>query len=688
MDGTRLRTLYQEAESASKSIHAEQRSNIRLVAGIHYQKRGSRFSAALRRVEKLTKSNQIRLTKNHIARITKHYRNEILSYAPSVTVTPKNKSERSDQKVAEISSSVWEDLKEKNKLKKLMRELCQDFIDIGEAYCLLKYDYDRGEFLGYDVDEDENGVPKLDEEGEPIAKPDFRGSFHYERVLGFNVLIDPTARSWEEAQYVIIRKMISTKELRQRYKGNEEILKLVDETVEQTRKIFDNNGSLSESKGMTMVREYYFRPCATRPKGHYYMTIEDGILHEGELPAGLFPIHKVGFDDLPTSARSQSIIAVCRPFQAEINRCASRIAYTQCTIGDDKIVVTNGGNISAGATAHGVKTIRVNGGDITHLQGRGGDQFLDYMYREITQMYEAVDLQYDSQEKQSQFDPNSMLFASIHNKKKFSLYVDKWIDFVKEICETSLRLAKHYYDAETLIPVIGKKEWINVDEFKSQEDLGFQIVVEEQSEDVTSKMGRHITMSNILQYAGGQMDKREIGGVIRALPFFNEEEAVSDLTLDYDNIKNDILAMDRGVERPVNPNDPHEYYIKHLTKRMKEQDFEQLDPQIQQMYSMKMQGHVQAFEQQEQQRERLKQGLIPSQGYLVPCDFYIKNPSDPTKAPRKAKVPYDSLAWLMEQLESQGQSQMTLDEMQGQALNDLEKSKQAQAMQQAPQQFN
>jgi hypothetical protein len=395
-------------------------------------------------------------------------------------------------------------------------------------------------------------------------------------------------------------------------------------------------------------------------------------MEEGELPMGIFPIIRVGFDELTTSPRAQSIIKQLRPYQAECNRCASKISETQITIGDDKIVITNGGRVSPGATAHGVKVIKCIGGDIKHLPGRSGDQYLAYMQQQISEMYQVANINEEREQKVSTNDPISQLFASVKDKKRFSIYSDKWGEFQKEWTMMSLRMTKEYYSEDMLIPIVGKREYVNIVEYKSMDDLSYEIVCEEQSEDVESKMGRHITLGNILQYVGNSLEPRDLGAIIRAMPYFNDEVILRDLTLDYDNVTNDILAMDRGEYIPAEPEENHAYIIKHLNRRMKEPEFKQLDMQIQQNYMRKKQEHVMLQQKIQEEIQRAQAGFIPTGGYLVDIGYYIADPSNPMASPRRAKVPAEAVTWLMKKLEEQGSDQDRLQQQQDMAVMQMQ----------------
>lgn len=674
MDIGELNRLYDDAESCDSDLFSEQRSNVLLVSGNHYARRGSKYQATLnnlRRSDKISRQQKIRLTKNHIQKISKTYVNNILTYAPGVTVRPRNLSELSDQKAAELNKAVWHDLKKRHQLKEKTRKLASDYVDLGEAAIKVFFDPNAGDFIGYEPVLNEEGMPTFDENGEPVAVSRFTGDLVFERILAFNLMRDPEAKDWEGGRYVIYRKMVSIRDLRNQFKGDEEKLSYINESSDKTYQVFDGStGQYSDGKDMVMVREYYFRPSQEYPNGWYYIATEDGILHEGEIPLGVFPIIYVGFDEFATSARAHSIIKQLRPFQAEVNRCASKIAEHQITIGDDKIVLSNGSSMTPGGTAHGVKAIKVTGNTPIVMPGRTGEQFLSYMQSQISEMYAISNVAEDSQEKMTQVDPYAMLFKGIKDKKKFVVYTDKFVEFLIKICEVSLRLAKAYFPEAKVIPMFDKKEVVNIAEWKATEDIAYQIEVEEQGEDAESKMGRQLSLNHIIQYAGQNMDNSDMGKIIRAMPYINEEEIFKDLTIDYDNATNDILALDRGEFIPPNKYDTHKYVVKRLVNRMKQADFKFLSPQVQMNYQRKLMMHEQLIVKEEQDKMAVEAGYIPTGGYLVACDLYVPGP-DATKLPKRARVPFEALQWLLKRLEQQGMSQASIEAMSAGVVSDM-----------------
>jgi len=238
-------------------------------------------------------------------------------------------------------------------------------------------------------------------------------------------------------------------------------------------------------------------------------------------------------------------------------------------------------------------------------------------------------------------------------KKKFTYYSDKFERFLCRVVETALEIAKDSMPEEALIPAIGKSEYINIPEFKSADKLCYRIKVSPRADDIESQMGKQLTLNHFLQYAGTNISRQDIGMAMRVSPFLNKEEIFKDFTMDYDNVTNDILALDRGQFRPPRKNDDHKYVAKKLSSRMNQEDYNLLPPEIHQLYDQKLLMHEQMAEQALQALQAAEAGFIPSGGYLVKADYYVNSGKDGQSTKRVA-LPSESIAWLLDKLQKQG----------------------------------
>lgn len=671
-----LSRLYEDSKEVDQAIFAEMRSNILLVSGDHYnQAQRKKIMNSIRNVADISDEQKLRLTKNHIGKISAIHKNGLLTDGPDVTCIPNNETEMQDQKAAELHLAVLKDAKHKYKWSELRRKWADDFIDVGEVANLIIRNPSKGRIKGYEPVLDEEGSPLVDpmtgEMAPDESKPIFAGEFQFKPLHGFNLLRKKGIEDMTESPFLIYREMADVKEMKLFYKGDEEKEKLLEPSTDDCFIIFDaSSGKYERRDSQVLILNFYFRPCKKYPKGYFYIKTPHGVLEQGELPGGIFPICFKTFRSVQTSPRGRSLIKDLRPYQIEVNRAASAIATHQITLGDDKVVTFGGGKLEPGSTLHGVRHIKATGmGQITHLPGRAGEQYVPYMDGQIQEMYQVALLNEEAMDKPySQMEPWQMLFMSLKQKKRFSIYAEKFNEFLVDVATIYLELAKFYMDDDELIPAIGRQEMVNIPEFRNSTPLGFQIKVVPETEDLETQMGKQMVMSQTLQYVGGQLEKDDIGKILMNMPFANAEEICSDFTIDYDTARNDILAIERGQMRPPNRYDKHPYLIKKLVHRMTQSDFQFLAPQVQQMFEQKLALHQQMEGQIQAEIQRAQSGFIPTGGYLVKADFYIEQEDGKTK---RAAVPYESFQWLMKKLNEQGMSQGDLENMQQGSLADI-----------------
>lgn len=670
----KLNQLYKESEEVDKDIFSEQRSNILLVSGDHFTKGKSRFFDRLKDSKEVTESQKLRVTRNHTQKIVKTYINNILSQAPGVKCIPANEKELQDQKTAELNDSVRYHLQKKHKIDRLVGSLASDFVDIGECAVKIFWDENKGEFLGYHQDVDpETGEPIFDEMGQPVPgkRAAFSGDICFERVYGFNLLRAKSAKTMDESPYLIYRKMVDKADMKKILEGDEEKLKLLESSKDETFRIFDaQKGEYKDSKDQVMLREYFYRPCVNYPLGYFVISTEFGILFEGELPGGIYPLIYEGFDELKTTPRHRSIIKQIRPYQAEINREASQQAMNSIVHGDDKVYLLNGAKISTGQMLPGIRAFNVNGMEPKIQGGRSGEQFINTINSNISEMYNVANVVEDSEEIPQGADAFNYLFRSIKNKKKFIVYTKKFESFLVRMWETGLQVYKLYCDDNHLIPMIGRKEIVNIAEFKNSDPLSTRVIIEPMADDMDSLMGKQLAFNHVLQYVGANLDKKDIGKILKEMPFSNGAEAFDDFTLDYDMAKNDMLAMERGEQPMVTKYDDHKYLIQRCVNRMKQADYKFLDPQIQALYQNYKTEHEQWEAENQQALINAKNEYVPIGGFLVTLQLKRSDPNNPDKQVQ-VRLPYQTVEWVIEKLDQQGVQLDQLEEMNQGALAEI-----------------
>lgn len=639
-----------DAESHLQSHFAEIRTNIRLNAGFHYKNQG-RFNFI--RGSKVSQDRKIRATKNHTQRIVKKIASSIMDASAGTGIYPKNQSEHADAKSAELNASVWDDIKSQNGYRSFVRQVIMDYVIAGEVFTFTGFNPSMGAILGFDYEKDEEG----NRVGEGI--PRFKGKVDLRRVPAYNVLTDPSAMTYPRTRWNIIRDVHDTEELKARYANDEEKLSYIDE-AKATFQVFDGlSGNYSEMKDQTLIYEIYYRPCAKYPSGHFYFFTNAGILEEGELGISdetslEYPIQFAGFDETYTSCRAYSVIKTIKPYQMEINRVASAAIMESITLGYTTILSQAGSKVATNSIGNGLRHATYTGSKPDIVDGRNGQQYIEYINQQIDEMYLIANVRDHEKEVFNPSNSNDAfagLFRAIKDKKKFSYYSEKIEDLLIEINKAALGAARTYYNEEMIIPLIGKDEQINIDEFKNTSPLKHVIKIEPRSEDHESLMGKTLMINQLLQYAGRQLTQEQLGVLAKNLPFLNEDMILDDLTANHDVATNIILALDRNKLPAFSEHMDHAYILRKLTARMLKGDFQFLPDEVKEKYAFRKQQHQEILVKQQQDAQRASSGFIPSGGGLVGVDFYINQDGAKQK---RARIPFESVQWLVDKLKSQG----------------------------------
>ncbi len=641
----KLNKLYKKAETHFDKLFAEQRSNIRLYQGNHYGSSFKEFDRRMRASNSVSEETRLRLTKNHIQHISKNIINTVTDKSPDVAINPHNPQELQDRKAAELHRSVWNDIKGRAHFYELRDKLAFDFIVIGECWVRVGFDPNAGTYLGKEQFVDEM-TGEVVEEGGHV----FSGEVTMERFEGWSVLTDPNAKTVRDSKWVCVRELVPNSVLKKAAKGNKEMLAAIASGNNEAFTVYNpsTNSYDDAPKGMTLVKYWYYRPSPEHPEGYYYISTGEGIIEEGSLN-GVFPMVFCAYEEVPTFARGYSALKPLRPIQAEINRTASHIAGIQLAY-QDKLLFHSGSKIAHGGTVAGVRGIKYSGIKPEYLEGKTGDKFLPYLEHNIQELYRISNVAEEKEDEQAQVDPFVMIYRNLKNKKRFSLYSNKFEQFIIELAKTALKTAKTYYSEDNIIPAIGTREIVNISEFKSADDLSYQIEIEAMSGDAGEMMAKQLSMQHILQYVGSNqnLSKEHIGMIIKNMPFANADEVFNELTLDVDEAENIMLALERGEPIEARRGDNHKYILRRLMARRRSADFRVLPPEVQQGYEALIQQHEQIQAQEVADIQRAQAQQIPAGGGLITI------PSIKDMNGKVIRVPYDSIEYVVQKLNEQG----------------------------------
>lgn len=684
-----LRQLFKDGYELDNKMFREHRTNAMLYNGNHYGTKVRDFDREYRQNYKYD-TQAIRITENHINKIITMRASALKALVPDATVRPKNMDEFGDQKRADLHKAVLEDWKKESCFKQDEVRMIKEWMIYGELGLKLFWDDSEGRRLpDLQITELEAEFDEVEEDGVEgieitVDKDDiktktitrFEGRVRAEIVYPFDIIRDPSAENYKDADWICIKKLVDPENLKRHFKKDDPKYRAVSEKSGDKYNSFRVNGEYTKTENKTLVKEFYFKPSFRYPEGYFFIIAgsdSETILFEDKLPGGIFPISILGYDEISTSPRYSSLIRQLRPNQLQVNLLKSKSVQTILTSGMDRIFVQKGSKLSKPLKGgDGVSVYEYTGQAPITEQGRTGEQFMNAINSNIDQMYNKGNVQEAFDQQSKQVDAHTALFQSAKQKASYSDYVCKYENFLKEVFEKVLRLSKLYMKDEALVLIAGKDEQVNIPEFKTLNDLGYEICIEAQSEDAESKLGRALDIQKILQY-GANFQGSQLAALIKHMPYMNNEAVLETFPeyIDYQNALNDICRLDRGDQNVLNIRryENHDYMIQVLTARTKKPDFEFLSQEVQQLYALRIQAHEQIKIQQIQEARAIESDFIPTGGALLRIEGLRKNVGISARGQAKTepvRIPQEAIDWLLERLQQQGLQLEVLESQQEQ----------------------
>lgn len=673
-----LDSLYTHADSLDRHQFDRFTSYGRLTSGDHFYQQTKRKFRDSDSWKKQFPKSRLRLVQNHISRFVNVWQNSVLDLAPDVDILPDNPREEKDKKAASLHRSVKAHVIEETDFYSIQEELVKDFVSLGECILKINFDPSLGPLVPGQIRQFQD---QLTGEVIQIQEEMPCGQIIFTRVEPENLLRDPVARSWIDARWVCHRQMIDRQKIvnsiKSLYKNDEaKRNELINSLVENddTISIYDGTDNRYQNEGKNrkvVIREFYWRPCAEYPKGKYVMATRGAIIYQSELPAGVFPIEFENFESNHGTPRGESRIKQLAPIQLEINRCVSKIAEHQITLGDDKLITTAGSKVAEVNKYEGVRLFQVTGGTVPQvLEGRSGTQYLEHLLNQVNVFDMIAEIPQMSEDKLAGLDPFAIFFLTSRQKRKFSKHASKFERFLIRVWKKTLKIHKASINPNAVIQVIGSSEALNIDEYKSSDDLGFQIKLKTRTEDPESIIAKQFQINQFLQY--GSMNEADIGILAKESPFLDKSDIALKSTLKAERAQNLILKLDKGKDLPVSTADDPSYMLQRLDTRMSQPDFDiityrqpdgMLVPTevIQGLYAQKRQEYLQIQSQQMQEKMQLEKGMIPTTGRLIPVQMYdAKVNQDGSVSSKRVMLPNDALEYVIKALQSQDVTMSTL----------------------------
>lgn len=286
---------------------------------------------------------KVRLVNNQILPGVQHYVAQLVKNKPVINATPDSGSDR-DLKAAQMAQALyewwWVDMALGSKLQSALTHAA-----LSQGYWHISWDALAGKAMTFMIGPD--GKPLLGWSDEDLdiyrdelsqagldpkqfEKTVYVGDISVKVLPGESVLLDPSASTFEDAQYAIVIQNMDPDEVRARYKKAAQLKELAADAIpgEETLVPSGITGQDDRPKSIRRVYCMYVRPGALSPKGRIVCWIEspDMILVDEpwSFPFTELPLVKFPGIERPNSPLDIPITTPARPIQKAVNRIVSQ----------------------------------------------------------------------------------------------------------------------------------------------------------------------------------------------------------------------------------------------------------------------------------------------------------------------------------------------------------------------------
>lgn len=331
-------------ETGRGSLEQQWKLNLAFYKGKQYSyKNPNNFSLETLQVEDpYIPKNRVRLVSNQIITGSNSLLAKLTRAKPVMSASPSSGSDH-DVKAAQMSEHLLEYWWDEMDLDSKLEEALLWAIIAGQGFWKISWDPHAGKPMKFLVDPD--GRPILNDglkdlylgELETVGLPPeeqtvFMGDIRVETLSPFDVLLDPTAPVYEDAQYAICTHHLTPDEIKTRW-GVDVEADSIPTTPDQELPL-GSLGGFTTQKMVKKVNIGYFRPTPSLPDGKYVVWVEGAgkeVLTDIKwpFPHNQLPLVKFPGLRLPGSVYDESPTTQAIPYQKQINRLMSQVIEHQ-----------------------------------------------------------------------------------------------------------------------------------------------------------------------------------------------------------------------------------------------------------------------------------------------------------------------------------------------------------------------
>jgi hypothetical protein len=424
------------------------------------------------------------------------------------------------------------------------------------------------------------------------AKTIATGDVHVETISPWEILPDPVAQRFSECEWVI-HECVKSPEYVSQHFGVEldPDTDVVPGALEARMFPSLETGGSSGYRGVKL-REYWCKPNTEHPDGHRAVWAKGKILTEGPNP---YKEHLpfVMFRGIPMPGRlwPTSIVEQLRGPQTELNKIRSQIVESAQRLGNPALMTSKQANVQYSGTPGE----RIDFDDTVpnakpeYLVPPPMPQYvlnqqdrIEASMQEISGQHEVSNAQVPAGVKAAsainllQEADDTRLGPAIYDMEETIGYAGTML----------LKLVASYYTEERTILIAGEDHALDATVFKGAALKGnTHVEVQAGSAFPKSKAARQAAIQDMLslyfQYQGQhEMNKRQLGKVLRDLEAGGLEKLFGDLSVDESQINRENQQLSQGQPLQINSFDNQEAHIEGHTEFQKGATYSLLPPPV------------------------------------------------------------------------------------------------------------
>jgi hypothetical protein len=619
---------------------------------------------------------KVRLTVADIRGGVQHYIAQLTKNRPIITATPNTGSDR-DLKAAQVATALYEYWWGPDALSldtKLQSALTH--ATISQGYWHINWDKFASKMMTYMVSPDGQPLvgPQWSDENIDIYRDELQksgvdpkqmertvalGELSIKVLPGKNVLLDPGAATFEDAQYAFVIVNMSVDDLIARWprdkKGNS-TRELKPDAVPGEESLNVPGASLADERPKSIRRVYYgyFRKTPAMPKGRHVVWTEgpDMILEDTAWPFPFDDLPLVKFPGLekPNSPLDIPIVTASRPIAKHMNRSVSQVVEHQNLTLKPQVLAPTG-SLAERLTTEPGRTIFFNPINGAIPQWREIPGLPSYVFEQIADMERRLDRLFNRMPTQRDALParidSSGSIDLIHEAvaDQLSPVIRRMENALVRAGMLMVKLAQKYYIEERTLKIIGSNGAVQVRKFMNSDlEGGFSFRAETGSGLPRTRAGKQARIEFMLtnrlideRAAMKYLDTADMTGLTAKWQAAEEQAyrtiekikkgqplnpvalqaamaqaqaAMADDTADIDgdgqpdDPQHKQAALQQAIEQaaisPMPFEDP-QVHLEVLTVFMDSIEFEALDPQLQSRFIQRFQAMLQAAQQLAQQ---------------------------------------------------------------------------------------